>query len=399
MALLLLLAACRGDDSGAGAGSGAPATTGGAAGTPPATAGPGGDPARVKAKLVKVADVASPTAMAVRPGDDGIYVAEKAGRVRYVPRGQTASPAAAGPTSVLDVSSLVSTGGEQGLLGLTFDPGGTRLYINYTDRAGDTQVVEYQFRDGKADPATARTLLSVDQPFANHNGGQVAFGPDGKLYVGLGDGGSGGDPGNRAQNLGALLGKILRIDPAPGPNNKPYSIPGDNPFLERSGAQPEIWAYGLRNPWRFSWDRGNGDFWMADVGENAWEEVNYVPASTPGGVNYGWPQLEGTHRFRGANPEGAVLPVHEYGHDLGCSVTGGFVYRGTKAPTLQGIYVYGDACTGRIWGLIQSGGKLAANAELKVAGASGLQISSFGEDAAGELYLLNLGGGLYRFEA
>ncbi len=394
--LLLVLAACSSDKT---------ATT-----TPASTASTAAplDPSKVTARLVKVAAVDSPTAMAVRPKDDGVYVAEKTGRVRYVPQGQTANPAAPAATPVLDLSAQVSTGSEQGLLGLTFNAEGSKLYVDYTDRSGDTMVVEYLFKEALrvADPASARNLLFVDQPFANHNGGEVVFGPDGKLYVGLGDGGSGGDPGNRAQNLGTLLGKILRIDPAPGPAGKPYSIPGDNPFLERSGAMAEIWAYGLRNPWRFSWDRATHDFWVADVGQDKWEEVDVLAAGAPGGANYGWSLLEGTHRFKGDNPAGAVLPIFEYGHDQGCSVTGGFVYRGAKAPSLQGVYVYGDACTGKIWGLTQSGGKLTGQAELSLTGESAdrngggtrFTISSFGEDAAGELYLLTLGGGVFRFD-
>ena len=392
-ALMLVAAACHSSDKTATTSP----TTGAA--TPPAPL----DPAQAKAKLVKVAEVASPTALAVRPKDDGLYLAEKTGRVRYVPKGQTGAPAAPTNTPVLDLSGQVSTGSEQGLLGITFNGEGSKLYVDYTDRSGDTQVIEYAFKDGKADPATARTLLSVDQPFANHNGGEVVFGPDGKLYIGLGDGGSGNDPGNRAQNLGTLLGKLLRIDPAPGPAGKPYTIPPDNPFLERSGAMPEIWMYGLRNPWRFSWDRATQDLWIADVGQNAWEEINFLAAGTPAGANFGWSLLEATHRLKGENPPGGVLPIFEYGHDQGCSVTGGYVYRGAKASSLKGVYVYGDACTGKVWGLTQAGGKLTGQAELKLDGAGGLggsgfSIASFGEDAAGELYLLDLAGAVYRFD-
>jgi glucose/arabinose dehydrogenase len=302
---------------------------------------------------------------------------------------------------VLDLSGEVSGGGEQGLLGLTFSPDGGRLYVNFTDRAGDTRVVEYAFSGGRADTGTRRELLFVDQPFANHNGGQVSFGPDGRLYVGLGDGGSGNDPGDRAQNLGDLLGSILRIDPAPS-GGRPYTIPPDNPFVGRrdgpSGARGEIWMYGLRNPWRFSWDRQTGDLWIADVGQNAVEEINFLAGAAPAGANFGWPLMEGSRRNRGANPEGAVLPIFEYGHDQGCSVTGGYVYRGSRLPALRGVYVYSDFCSGTLWGLVQSGGQEAGQRELDVGGASGLRVASFGEDSAGELYVLNLGGGLFRFE-
>ncbi len=377
-------------------------TTTPAPGAPPSTTTTP-DLARATARLVRVADVSAPTAMAVRPGDDSVYVAEKSGRVRRVPRGQTATPGPAEAAPVLDLSGDVSTGSEQGLLGVTFSPDGSRLYVNYTDRAGDTRVVEYPFAGGRADPAGRREILFVDQPFANHNGGQVTFGPDGRLYVGLGDGGSGNDPGDRAQNLGVLLGKLLRIDPTPAAD-LPYTVPPDNPFVGRSGARPEVWMYGLRNPWRFSFDRETGDLWIADVGQNAVEEIDFLAGASPPGANFGWPLVEGSRRVKGSNPAGAVLPIFEYGHDEGCSVTGGYVYRGARVPQLRGVYVYGDACSGKVWGLVQSGGRVIDQRELQLQGLGGLDgsprfsISSFGEDAAGELYLLDLGGGLFRFE-
>ncbi|MDQ3978156.1 MAG: PQQ-dependent sugar dehydrogenase [Actinomycetota bacterium] len=359
--------------------------------------------ARARARLVEVASVSQPTAMAVRPNDDAIYVTEKTGRVRRIPRGQTANPGAAESSAVLDLSGRVSTGSEQGLLGLTFSPDGSRLYVDYTDRAGDTHVVEYPFREGRADADGARELLFVDQPFANHNGGQILFGPDGKFYISLGDGGSGNDPNNRAQNLGDLLGKILRIDPQAS-GSSPYTVPPDNPFVGRSGARPEVWMYGLRNPWRFTWDRQTKDLWIADVGQNRREEIDFLPAGSPSGANFGWPLLEGTARLKGSNPPGGILPIFEYGRDDGCSVTGGYVYRGSRVPSLRGIYVYGDACTGTVWGLTQSGGEATGQQELtldglaEATGRSGFSISSFGEDGAGELYLLSLGGGVYRFD-
>ncbi|MEW6154788.1 MAG: PQQ-dependent sugar dehydrogenase [Actinomycetota bacterium] len=416
LALVLVAAACSAGGNGGGDGAG-PGTT--AEGEAPANGnGPGGEgpgptepsePAgppevgRADVRLVRVADVQSPVAMAVRPGDDSIYVAEKTGRVRRVVRGQTADPGGLDSAAVLDLSGQVSTGSEQGLLGLAFSPDGDRLYVNYTDRSGDTQVVEYAFRDGRADTSSRRVVLSVDQPFGNHNGGQVSFGPDGMLYVGLGDGGSGNDPGNRAQNLADLLGSVLRIDPRPS-GGAGYTVPPDNPFASgQDGARPEIWMYGLRNPWRFSFDRQSGDLWIGDVGQNAVEEVNFLAGAAPAGTNFGWAQVEGSRRVKGPNPPGAVLPIHEYGHDQGCSVTGGHVYRGSRVPTLRGIYVFGDACSGTIWGLVQSGGEAVDHGVL-VSGddaavrAPGFSIASFGEDSAGELYVLNLAGSLLRFE-
>jgi glucose/arabinose dehydrogenase len=338
--------------------------------------------------------------MAVRAGDDAIYVAEKTGRVRRVPAGQSSQPGLPDPTPVLDIRGEVSRGGEQGLLGLTFSPDGTKLYVDYTDSNGDTRVVEYVFAGGKADPGTRRELLFVDQPFANHNGGEVAFGPDGKLYVGLGDGGGQRDPDERGQDLSTFLAKILRIDPAPS-GDQPYTVPADNPFVERAGARPETWVWGMRNPWRFSWDRQTGDLWIGDVGQDDWEEVDFLPAGQASGKNLGWSDMDSRHRLHGDNPAGAVLPIVEYPHDDGsCAVTGGYVYRGTKVPALTGAYVYGDSCSGKLWGLVQRDGKPGDQRQLTLTGGSsdGYSISSFGEDAAGELYLLDLSSGLYRFE-
>jgi glucose/arabinose dehydrogenase len=410
---LAVLAACSKGDNNAAVGGPSSAPTGpGSTGAPnaatPKTAAPSTaaapDLSTAKARLAHVADVQSPTDMAVRPNDDAIYVTEKTGRVRRVPRGQTATPGAADGTPVLDLSGQVSTGTEQGLLGLTFSPDGGRLYVDYTDRSGDSHVVEYAFRDGRADASTRRELLFVDQPFANHNGGEVVFGPDGKLYIGFGDGGSGNDPGNRAQNLGVLLGKLLRIDPQPA-GDAPYSIPPDNPFVGRDGARAEIWMYGLRNPWRFSWDRATKDLWIADVGQDRLEEIDFLAGGGPAGTNFGWSLVEGDRQVKGPNPPGAVLPIFEYSHDEGCSITGGHVYRGARVPSLRGVYVYGDACSGTVWGLVQSGGMKTEQGELdlankdQISSSSGFSIASFGEDAAGELYLLDLGGAVYRFEA
>jgi len=334
--------------------------------------------------------------MATRPADDAIYVTEKAGRVLQIAGGQGegATPRTTNPV-VLDVSGEVSNGGEQGLLGLTFSPDGAKLYVDFTDRSGDTRVVEYAFADGRADPASKRQLLFVDQPFANHNGGQVVFGPDGKLYIGLGDGGSQRDPQNNGQSLETLLGKILRIDPRPS-GDRPYTVPPDNPFVERPGARPEIFAFGLRNPWRFSWDRQTGDLWIADVGEASWEEIDFLPAGRTSGANLGWSLMDSRHELKGKNPEGAILPIHEYDHDDGsCSVTGGYAYRGNRIPALRGAYVFADYCTGVVRALVQRAGKVVDERTLDVGGR--MLIQSFGEDAAGELYLLSTTG-IFRFE-
>jgi glucose/arabinose dehydrogenase len=329
--------------------------------------------------------------MAVRPGDDSLYVAEKGGRVRQVVRGQSGEgQPSISPASVLDLSGQVSTGSEQGLLGLTFSPDGGKLYVDYTDRAGDTRVVEYTFDGGRADPGSRRELLFVDQPFANHNGGHVVFGPDGKLYVGLGDGGSQGDPSNNGQSLSTLLGKILRIDPAPT-GGAPYTVPADNPFVGRSGARSEIFAYGLRNPWRFSWDRQTRDLWIADVGANRWEEVDLLPAGRPAGANLGWSLMDSRHQLKGPNPAGGVLPIFEYDHDGGrCTIIGGYVYRGRAIAALRGAYLFGDYCSGQVWALSQEGGQVVDDEELDVGQPSLIQ--SFGEDAAGELYVLTTTG-------
>ena len=381
-------------------GSTAPDTSGapGATGTT-GSGGADGAPARpdldsVAVRLEKVVDLARPTAMAVRPGDDAIYVAEKTGRVRMVVSGQGGGRPSLAATPVLDLSGQVSTGSEQGLLGLEFSPDGAKLYVDYTDGGGDTRVVEYAFDRGRADPGSRRELLFVDQPFANHNGGEVIFGPDGMLYVGLGDGGSQGDPRNNGQNLGTLLGKILRIDPRPS-GGAPYTVPPDNPFVNRAGARPEIFAYGLRNPWRFTWDRQTRDLWIADVGQNLWEEVDFVPAGSPPGANFGWSLMDSRHRFKGGNPEGGILPIFEYDHDGGrCSITGGYVYRGSRIPALRGAYVFADYCSGQVWALAQEGGRVADDVELELGPPSLVQ--SFGEDSAGELYLLSTTGA-FRF--
>lgn len=326
--------------------------------------------------------------MAIRPGDPALYVAEKTGRVAAIRGGAVARD------PVVDLTGRVSLGGEQGLLGLAFSPDGRYLYVNFTDTNGHTHVTEFAMRGRGVAPGSERDVLVVEQPYANHNGGNLAFGPDGHLYIGLGDGGSGGDPHGNGQSLSTLLGKMLRIIPRPT-GGLPYGIPPDNPFVDRPGARPEIWAFGLRNPWRYSFDRASGDLWIGDVGQSSWEEVSLQRAGSAGGENYGWSAFEGSRAFAGGVvPGDAVAPVHEYSHDEGgCTVIGGYVYRGRSIPALRGIYVFGDLCIGEIEGLrVREGGPVRH----RTLGPTVENLSSFGEDRRGELYALSLSGGVYR---
>jgi len=288
-------------------------------------------------------------------------------------------------TTVLNISRLVRDSGESGFLGVAFHPQFAQngyLYVNYSGgRSLTTTIARYTMRsDGLFDPTSAQVLLTQPQPYSNHNGGQLAFGPDHYLYIALGDGGSGGDPHSNGQNTNTWLGKILRIDV----NASPYAIPADNPFAS-GGGRGEIYAYGLRNPWRFSFDRQTQELWAADVGQNAYEEIDLI---TRGG-NYGWNVMEGRHCYarRSCEQSGLILPVYEYDHTQGCSITGGFVYRGNAIPALQGKYLFSDYCTSRIWSFTR--GQTAA----AILGSINGNVSSFAEDLAGELYLLNLSGG------
>jgi glucose/arabinose dehydrogenase len=354
----------------------------------------------VNIKLTKLTDLERPTAMTIRTGDQTLYVTEKPGRVRAIRDG------ALDPKVVLDISSMVnSSGNEQGLLGIAFSPDGTKLYLHYSNPRGDTRVDEYAVdASGAVDKASRREVFAQAQPQANHNGGELAFGPDGMLYLGLGDGGNAGDQGpghvagGNGQSLGTVLGKILRIDPTPSAG-KAYTVPADNPFVSTAGARPEIWAYGLRNPWRFSWDKTTGDLWIGDVGQNAWEEVDLATKASGGGkgVNYGWNVWEGTHRYRDGDAPGAVPPVFDYSHDGGnCSVTGGYVYRGTKIPALRGGYLFADYCGGTLRALVAQDGKVTQDRIFPVRAPA---IASFGQDTAGELYVLSDEGGVYRVDA
>ena len=339
-----------------------------------------------------VTGLSSPLYLTAPAGDARLFIVEKTGAIRIVKDGALL------PTPFLDLSDAVSSGGEQGLLGMAFHADYATngfFYVDYTDVDGNTQVVRYTVRAGSpdaADPASAKTILTVEQPFANHNGGLLLFGPDGKLYIGLGDGGSSGDPLGNGQKLGTLLGKILRIDVDAG---DPYAIPPDNPFVGRAGVRGEIWAYGLRNPWRFAFDAKSNRFYMADVGQSAWEEVDVVPADV-GGQNFGWNIMEGTHCYGASSCDqsGLTLPVQEYGHNDGCSITGGYVYRGTLAPDVVGQYFYSDYCTGFLRSFTFDGTTASAPTTWSVGDIGNVQ--SFGEDAAGELYVLSSNGKVYR---
>ncbi len=328
-------------------------------------------------------------------GSGRLFVVEKAGTIRTV-RGGVVEP-----QPFLDVSAVAgSRGNEQGLLGLAFHPRfeeNGRLFVAYTAKDGANSVAEYHVPAGstRANPATARVIFSIPDDRANHNGGMLAFGPDGYLYFGTGDGGGAGDTRGNGQSLTTLLGKILRLGVDLG--TAPYAIPRDNPFAARGDARPEIWAYGLRNPWRFSFDRATGDLWIGDVGQDALEEVDFQVASSKGGENYGWNVMEASACFKpatGCDRGGKVLPVFEYSHDGGaCSVTGGYVYRGAKLPALQGAYLFIDYCEGKLRSLRReaSGWRAAVLLETE------LSVTSFGEDEAGEVYVLDdAGGALYR---
>ncbi|ATL33008.1 PQQ-dependent sugar dehydrogenase [Streptomyces formicae] len=339
-----------------------------------------------KVALTKVATAKNPTAGAAGPGGT-VWLAERAGTVRVLDRRGLSEP-------VLDISAETTTDGERGLLGIAFDKKFAHFYISFTNLEGTSTVDEFAVRHGKIRPETRRTVITQTQPYPNHNGGDIKFGPDGYLYIALGDGGSGGDPHGNGQNLDTLLGKLLRIDPHGG---KPYAIPRDNPFVDDPKARDEIWAYGLRNPWRFSFDAGTGDLLIGDVGQSAWEEIDWAPASSDGGENYGWSQMEGNHPFReGTEPANHVPPVHEYDRTgLGCSVTGGFVYRGKAIPALRGQYVYSDYCDGTIRSLRIENGKVTGTHDL---GVNGGEVISFVQGGNRELYALDIGGSVYRID-
>jgi glucose/arabinose dehydrogenase len=372
--LLLILAGCSDDDPGR-------------------TVEPPVGDARVRLAEV-AAGLSGPVYLTAPRGDARLFIVEQPGRIRVVENGALL------PAPFLDITDRVSSGGERGLLSAAFHPSYATngfLYVDYTDRNGDTRVERYRVSAdrNRADPASAKLILQVAQPFANHNGGLVVFGPDGKLYVGMGDGGSGGDPQGHGQNRATLLGDILRIDVDAG---DPYAIPADNPYVGQSASRNEIWASGVRNPWRFAFDREAGLLYLADVGQNALEEINVVPA-TSAGLNYGWNVMEGSQCFRpadGCSRTGLVVPALEYSHSEGCSVTGGYVYRGSRIPALRGHYFYSDYCRGWIRSFRYANGQAADRREWALGDLG--NVLSFGEDAAGELYVLSASGRVYRLD-
>ena len=353
-------------------------------------------------KLAPVAEGVDRPLFVTHAGDGSgrLFIVEKTGTVRILAEGRLLEQ------PFLDIRDRVgSSGSEQGLLGLAFAPDYERsgdFYVNYTDRSGDTVVARYQIASDPnlADPAGEAVILKLKQPAGNHNGGMLAFGPDGMLWIGTGDGGGADDRYGNGQNPRTLLGKMLRLDVTSDPD-RAYTIPADNPWLNSDwngqDVMDEVWAVGLRNPWRYSFDRNTGDLWIADVGQNRYEEINFVPAASPGGLNFGWPISEGAHCFpedQACDRRGLETPVFDYVHDEGnCSITGGAVYRGTQIPALAGAYVFGDFCSGRIWALAPAGTGWTSVALLD----TDLSLSSFGEDEAGELYVADLNrGSVYR---
>lgn len=329
--------------------------------------------------------------------DDRLFITEQAGTIRIIDNGQLLE------NSFLDITSRVrSTALEQGLLSVAFHASyheNGQFYVNYTDLNGTTVVSRFNVNPGDPNSAAADSeeiLLTIAQPFSNHNGGQLQFGPDGMLYIGMGDGGSGGDPRNNGQNSSTLLGSLLRIDVSVGSG---YAVPPDNPFTGDPNTPDETWAIGLRNPWRFSFDRLTGDLYLADVGQENWEEVNFISSPNPGGQNFGWNIMEGAHcfGFDNCSDDGLILPVFEYNQqDGGCSISGGYVYRGIAFPNLRGNYLFADYCSGYIWSLFkESDGEWLSHIVIQ----SGTNISSFGEDANGELYLADhIGGTIYQIQ-
>ena len=353
--------------------------------TPPALVPP-------EVTLFDIGTFDQPVEVTHRPGDGQVYVVEQPGRVVAVTD--------LSEEVVLDITDLTDASGEQGLLGLAFDPAGEFAYVDYIDGAGNTVVAEFAVDPitGVFDRSSLREVLTVDQPYTNHNGGQLAFGPDQLLYIGLGDGGSGGDPQRLALDLGSRLGKILRIDPRPS-GDQPFTVPDDNPFVSTAGADPTIWAYGLRNPWRFSFDPATGDLWIADVGQGDFEEVDHAPATdrldAAKGANFGWSAIEGFEPFNAdQSSEGAVAPVFVYDHSDGrCSVSGGAVAREGSVPDLEGWYVFGDYCTGQIWAL-DPNAPVAEPRVIQIGQLGGLAAVSRGPE--GDLYAVSNAGRVAR---
>jgi glucose/arabinose dehydrogenase len=346
----------------------------------------------VRVRLEQVGEkFRSPVHLTSPAGDSRLFVVEQAGRIRVIRNGSVL------PQPFLDIASRVRSGGEQGLLSVAFDPNyrsNGYFYVNFTDRSGDTRIERFKVSSNAdvADPQSSKLVLGIDQPYSNHNGGLVMFGPDGMLYIGMGDGGSGGDPHRNGQSRQTLLGKMLRIDVS----SDPYRIPPDNPYANGSGGKREIWAIGMRNPWRFSFDRANGLLYIADVGQNEFEEVNVAPANRAG-LNYGWNIMEANKCFRATTCDrtGLEIPAVTFNHSGGaCSVTGGHVYRGRKIPAIAGHYFYSDYCAGWLRSFRYQNGKPVDAREWKMDDIG--HVVSFGEDSAGELYILSESGKVYR---
>jgi glucose/arabinose dehydrogenase len=363
-------------------------------------------PSAASVKLTPVASGLSDPVLVTTPADGThrLFIVQKTGTVRIVKGGSLLAG------SFLSISSQVSTGSEQGLLGLAFHPSfktNRRFYVDYTDLSGNTVIREYRAsatNPNRVELGSGRTILRIAQPYPNHNGGMIAFGPDGYLYIGMGDGGSGGDPGNRAQSISTLLGKMLRIDVNGTSGTRQYRIPASNPYVGRAGLD-EIWQRGLRNPWRFSFDRVTGSLWIGDVGQNRYEEVDRAVRTSTGdgrGVNWGWRVMEGFHCYipaTGCNTSGLRLPLLEYSHASNgrCAISGGYVYRGSAIPSLSGWYVYGDYCSGEVFTVPNTAASKPTPVRLFGTG-SGRLISAFGQDWAGELYVCDLNGTVYRID-
>ncbi len=358
----------------------------------PAAGAPGEEPTAQAAvsglRRRQVGTFSNPTYVTAPPGDrTRLFVVQQAGTIRVVQRGRKRS------RPYLDIRGRVQSGGERGLLSMAFAPNyrtNRRFYVYYTDNGGDIQIVEFRGRRNRARKSSARTVLTQEHStYSNHNGGQLQFGPDGRLYIGLGDGGGAGDPFESGQDLGTHLGKILRINPS----GRPFRIPRSNPFRGRTGARPAVYSYGLRNPWRFSFDRKTRDLVIADVGQNAWEEIDFVRSGS--GKNFGWDAFEGNHEFEGGSAPGHVRPVIEHSHDGDgfCSITGGYVLRHRSYRNLRGIYVYGDLCEGEVRGARLAPGRATDRRNF---GVDVPQLSTFGEDARGRVYAASLNGPVYR---
>lgn len=359
------------------------------------------DPQAFAIGLELVAEGLTRPVQVVDPNDESgrLIVVEQGGTVQILVDGIVQDE------PFLDISGRVTSGSEQGLLSIALHPdfaeNGT-FFIDYTDQDGNTQIERWRVSEddpNRANPDSVETIMTVEQPYPNHNGGLLLFGPDGYLYIGLGDGGSQGDPHGNGQDLSTLLGSILRINVDSTTGDLPYGIPNDNPFVNEEGARPEIWLYGLRNPWRFAFDRETGDLFIGDVGGTAYEEIDLFPAGSDG-RNFGWNIMEGPECYRAddCDQSGLELPIFAYTHDEGgCSITGGNIYRGAEIAELQGVYLTADYCSGQLWGIgLNEGGEWVASAPIE----TGLNVSSFGEGASGELYVVDLGGGgIYRVTA